>query len=238
MIISKDGTKLFLCVGKTGSMSASQALQEYAGGVPLRSYMHQPQDDFHYNLNEMIQTRRYPSLNPDAQCYAFWREPVDRFMSAVNYNKRIPIYILDQPFVRNNPEYIEMLSVERFANSRNYPLKKYEYDALPQELRDEIENISYSTFLHGIEHNIWTVSAHFNYQSHWLRKLGNVKILDFHKFDSEMQKLVEEWGGNEYKPIRRNIGFSVTTGKRPADLERNIKKIYAVDYDAAVMPNF
>jgi hypothetical protein len=103
-----------------------------------------------------------------------------------------------------------------------------QYAALPQELRQGIEEIPYSTF---IDFAVSGLDYHFIPQSHWL-STHDIKVLNFGNFDSELEKLVEEWGGTKFTPIRENCGFSVTSEKyRYEDgLEEKIKARYYEDY--------
>ncbi len=189
MIISHDRKTLFIGVPKNGSQTARAVIGQH--GTDLVGEMGR-----HPTVPEAIRLAeaRFPGevIAPTA-IYAFWRDPVERFCSAVEFHKRC----LPNSFIQLFPE--------RFAGIEPHP-KWFETDpeAIALDLRSVIGGIGVADILAalppptnpGVSFQSRGGSLSFyRQQSEWL-KHPNIYNLDFDGYEFRLRQIVDRFGGN------------------------------------------
>ncbi len=207
MIISHDRKTLFIGVPKNGSQTARAVLGPL--GVDLVGEMGR-----HPTAPEAIRLAeaRFPGevISPTA-IYAFWRDPVERFCSAVEFHKRC----LPNSFIQLFPE--------RFAGIEPHP-KWFETDpeAIALDLRSVIGRIGPAEILAALPPpTIPGVSfqpqggslSFYRQQSDWLDH-PSINNLDFDGYEFKLRQIVDRFGGNGASAEIPQI--NATTGARPA----------------------
>ena len=188
MIISHDRQTLFIGVPKNGSQTARAVLGQV--GVDLVGEMGR-----HPTVPEAIRLAeaRFPGevIAPTA-IYAFWRDPVERFCSAVEFHKRC----LPNSFMQLFPE--------RFARFEPHPRWfETDADAVKLELRAVIGEISPAEILSALPPppapgvlfqprggNL----SFYQPQSVWL-DCGGVTVLPFADYDDGMRAVIVALAG-------------------------------------------
>ncbi len=183
MIISHDRQTLFIGVPKNGSQTARAVLGQI--GVDLVGEMGR-----HPTVPEAIRMAeaRFPgeAIEPTA-IYAFWRDPVERFCSAVEFHKRC----LPNSFIQLFPE--------RFAGIEPHPRWfETDADAVKLELRAVIDEISPAEILSALPpppapgvsfqprgRNL----SFYRPQTVWL-DCGGVTLLPFADYDAGMRAVI------------------------------------------------
>ena len=189
MIISHDRQTLFIGVPKNGSQTARAVLGQI--GVDLVGEMGR-----HPTVPEAIRLAeaRFPgeAIAPKA-IYAFWRDPVERFCSAVEFHKRC----LPNSFIQLFPE--------RFVGVEPHP-RWFEInaDTVAPELRAVIDGIAPAEILSALPlPPVPGVSirprggnlSFYRPQSEWLDHPG-VTVLPFADFETGLMEVVDWFGGN------------------------------------------
>lgn len=189
MIISHDRKTLFIGVPKNGSQTARAVLG--ALGVDLVGVMGR-----HPTVREAIRLAeaRFPGevIAPTA-IYAFWRDPVERFCSAVEFHKRC----LPNSFIQLFPE--------RFAGIEPHP-KWFEPDpeAIALDLRWVIGGIGPAEILAALPPpTIPGISlqprggnlSFYRQQAGWLDHLS-ITALSFTDYEKELRQVVDRFGGD------------------------------------------
>lgn len=188
MIISHDRKTLFIGIPKNGSQTARAVLGPL--GVDLVGEMGR-----HPTVPEAIRLAeaRFPgeAIAPTA-IYAFWRDPVERFCSAVEFHKRY----LPNSFIELFPE--------RLAGTEPHP-RWFETDLLAPKaaLRAAIDAIQPVDILEALPPPPVSVAPYcprggnlsfYHYQVHWLGH-PQVTTLPFSDYANSIQELVNEMGG-------------------------------------------
>ena len=189
MIISHDRQTLFIGVPKNGSQTARAVLGQI--GIDLVGEMGR-----HPTVPEAIRLAeaRFPgeAIGPTA-IYAFWRDPIERFCSAVEFHKRC----LPNSFIQLFPE--------RFAGIEPHPRWfETEPDAITQDLRSVIDSIWPLDILAALPPPpVPGVSfplrggklSFYRPQSEWLDHPG-VTVLPFADYEAGLMEVVDWFGGN------------------------------------------
>ena len=189
MIISHDRQALFIGVPKNGSQTARAVLGQI--GVDLVGEMGR-----HPTLPEAIRLaeEQFPgkSISPTA-IYAFWRDPVERFCSAVEFHKRC----LPNSFIQLFPE--------RFVGIERHP-RWFETDpgAVAADLRAVINAVAPVEILAALPPPpVPGVSlqprggnlSFYRPQSEWLGGTA-VTILPFADYEAGLREIVDWFGGD------------------------------------------
>lgn len=189
MIISHDRQVLFIGVPKNGSQTARAVLGQI--GVDLVGEMGR-----HPTVREAIRLAeaRFPGeiIAPTA-IYAFWRDPVERFCSAVEFHKRC----LPNSFIRLFPE--------RFNGIDTHP-RWFEPapEAIAPDMRAVIESIQLLDILSALPPpRVPGASfqprggnlSFYRSQSQWLDGAA-VTILPFAEYEAGLRQLVDQFGGD------------------------------------------
>lgn len=189
MIISHDRQTLFIGVPKNGSQTARAVLGQI--GVDLVGEMGR-----HPNVPEAIRLaeERFPgeAIAPRA-IYAFWRDPVERFCSALEFHKRC----LPNSFIQLFPE--------RFVDIEPHP-RWFETDpeTITQDLRMVIDSILPLDILAALPPpsvpgaSLQPRGGNLSFyrpQSEWLDFTG-VTVLPFADYKAGLRAVVDWFGGD------------------------------------------
>ena len=223
MIISHDRQTLFIGVPKNGSQTARAVLGQI--GIDLVGEMGR-----HPTVPEAIRLaeERFPreTIAPTA-IYAFWRDPVERFCSAVEFHKRC----LPNSFIQLFPE--------RFVGIE--PHKRwFESDtmAVNQELRSVIDNIMLIEILAALPPpSIPGVSfqprggnlSFYRPQLSWLDHPG-ISILPFVEYELRLSQLVDIFGNDGASSLIPKVNATGGSVSQPsADNVELIQSYYKMD---------
>lgn len=188
MIISHDRQALFIGVPKNGSQTARAVLGQI--GVDLVGEMGR-----HPTVPEAIRLaeERFREAIAPTAIYAFWRDPVERFCSAVEFQKRC----LPNSFIQLFPE--------RFVGIEQHP-RWFEPDpeAIAQDLRAVIKSIPPLDILAALPPPpVPGVSSQprggnlsfYRLQSEWLDD-PRVTVLPFADYEAGLREIVDWFGGD------------------------------------------
>ena len=188
MIISHDRQTLFIGVPKNGSQTARAVIGQI--GVDLVGEMGR-----HPTVPEAIRLAeaRFPGevIAPTA-IYAFWRDPVERFCSAVEFHKRC----LPNSFIQLFPE--------RFVGIEPHPRWfETDADAVKLDLRAVIGEISPAEILTalpppahgGLFQPRGGNLSFYRPQSEWLDHPG-ITVLNFEAYEFRLQQVFDQFGGD------------------------------------------
>jgi hypothetical protein len=203
MIISHDRQTLFIGVPKNGSQTARAVLGQI--GVDLVGELGR-----HPTVPEAIRLaeERFPgeTIAPTA-IYAFWRDPVERFCSAVEFHKRC----LPNSFMQLFPE--------RFVGVEPH-VRWFEPDleAIAQDLRAVIESIPPLDILAVLPPppvpgaSFQPRGGNLSFyrpQSEWLDHFG-VTVLPFADYDAVLREIVDRFGGDGVSAEVPKINAAIT----------------------------
>lgn len=189
MIISHDRQTLFIGVPKNGSQTVRAVLGQI--GVDLVGELGR-----HPTVREAtrLAEARFPreTIAPTRIC-AFWRDPVERFCSAVEFHKRC----LPNSFVQLFPE--------RFGGIDPHP-RWFETDtgAVAHDLRAVIDAIAPVEILAalppppapGVSPQLRGGNLSFyRPQSEWLDRPG-IAVLPFSDFETGLRQVIDQFGGD------------------------------------------
>lgn len=186
MIISPDKTKVFLAITKNGSTTVEYLLSQIPGVIVL--------DDMRVRYGHRGNLRHEIEFNPlvadvDAEtveCYAFIRNPVDRFFSACNYLKRFP-YALANLFP-------EKFSIDDFTIPANEFQRRWtlaEWLSMPFQLRQRIRGLTATDFLSIPREKLGFVMRE---QWHWFET--GVTGMRYDDFQNQTRNLISLFGGD------------------------------------------
>lgn len=187
MIISHDRKALFIGVPKNGSQTARAVLGQF--GVNLVAEMGR-----HPTVPEAVRLAeaRFPGeVIAPTNIFAFWRDPVERFSSAVAFHKRC----LPNSFVQLFPDRFEAIE----SHIRWF---EPDPDCVAAEVRSVIDNISPSEILNVLpppyEVRFCVRGANLTFyrpQARWLRWPGMI-VIPFAHYERRMRAIVDDFGGD------------------------------------------
>lgn len=249
MLLSRDGTKAFVAVPKTGSNSVRDILIRFCGAREVVEVT-SPNDwsmvvqRFHStvaNNLDLIQLRFPHADVSNITAYGFLRDPVARWCSAVDfYYKRDMFFLLDLQSVKNNPKKVALLAdtafTERF-HSDQFHLPFQPENAGTRMVREffspdvvaEMASVPWENFpVKPDDHPF------FYPQAYWLKQ-PNTVILDYSKMNEELAWLVNvEWRGNlYYQKSNSSYRNKSEIPKLPVskEMRQKIMDAYKMDYD-------
>jgi len=199
-------------VPKTGSATVCSLFKDYS----LDENIHN-----HKDLSRVI--RKNPDIDFSTyQFWAFYRDPVDRFLSALVYQRRAPNFSTRflHYFLGDQALDISCLAV----NS---------YSGWSSDQQAMLESVSLQDFLTS---NFITDADPilFKNQIDWLN-YSNVTLLNYGNFASEIQVLATAWGIAVPDPLPNiNTSVKLPTDPTAATLDpatlQQIKDLYRADY--------
>lgn len=257
MVISPDGTKAFVCVPKTGTNTVHDILIRFCGA--REAYLLDPNDQDAFSWGSYLESFHrtvaqnfghiqltFPHVTIDSiTAYAFLRDPVERWCSAVDfYYKRQPWFLLRLRSVARNPKKMAMLDgVLHRLHADQHTLPSYagrpakvNREALAAlkefyspEVLHEMANVPWDDFPINVDE-----AGFFYPQSYWLKE-PNTVILDYSKFNEELEWLVNrEWVGYlHYNSSNMTYKNKSEIPKLPVSksLRKKLMDAYAEDYD-------
>lgn len=251
MLLSRDGTKAFVCVPKTGTNSVCDVLRQYTSAQDVISEKYGDNHSmiirfYHNTVEENLGfiNRAFPNVIRDnqIQSYGFYRDPVERWCSAVDFHyKRMPDFLRTLETVRNNVDKMEV--VDEMESKGYNRIHKDQFGLLEVGIYDPkgtrmINDFYSSDVLTEMANVPWEefpvdpyASKLFMPQSHWLK---NAIILDYSNFNKELEWLVGEWGAtilfDSTELPRKNVS---EIRKLPVGgaMRKKIMDAYYMDYD-------
>ena len=221
MIISNDLKSVYLSAPKTGSRTANAILKNY--GTIVGDHLTATETlmacgrkikDFNYQTVENI--------------YVFWRDPVDRFISAVNFLRaNRPVIIITK-----NPEWFREFDCSKLITTSNTGHQTFDYSLLTPEMCAAVKAITpeqiFDAHIDAKMNNPNASYAFLDKQSKWIQE--GLNILDYADFDANMRIVMDSFGvpANTAIPVL-NSSESLTTSLSPK-LEAKVKAYYAEDY--------
>ena len=223
MIISHDRQTLFIGVPKNGSQTARSVLGQI--GVDLVGKMGR-----HPTLPEAIRLaeEQFPgkSISPTA-IYAFWRDPVERFCSAIEFHKRCL------------PNSLMQLFPDRFIGIEPHP-RWFETDAetIDLDMRAVIDSIPPLEILAALSPPLVPGVlrqprggnlSFYRPQSEWLDD-PRVTVLPFADYEAGLREIVGWFGGDGVSVEIPQI--NAAAGQLPVlsiDGAESVRAYYAAD---------
>jgi len=197
MIVSHDNKYIFYLVPKTGSTTIRNLLRPLGTNVAV--HIHDTPSPAYLALTG----------------YAFWRDPVERFVSTYN-------------FLRTYRTVLFKLFPEDFSGVvMPEPLDEESFNALPQHLREKINRQPVDLLERINRTNI----LGFKPQSAWFDH-PNMNVLNYHDFESEARRLIGIFGGDTAIdiPVENEKPNFITDLVVTDDLRRGIEDLYRLDY--------
>lgn len=227
MIISKDQKILFLGVPKTGTKSISKVIEPY--GTKLLEHGNYFRSIF-YGIRNI---ENFDHLKIQ-RVYVFWRDPVERFISGVNFTRSKSI---TETLIRNYPYLFgpTKLDLSPYESPHISPLSKNDPSL---KIPKEIVDICYE-FAQTITPEkmfkckpLLMNNMIFRKQAFWHipKPKGEFIVLDFANFEENLKRVAIDFGAPSNVIIPRiNESDHITTSLSP-DLEAAVKQYYAEDY--------
>jgi hypothetical protein len=223
MIISHDRNTLFIGVPKNGSQTARAVLGQL--GTDLVGEMGR-----HPTVPEAIRLAevRFPGevIAPTA-IYAFWRDPVERFCSAVEFHKRC----LPNSFIQLFPERFAGIK----AHSRWF---ETDPDSVSLELRlaisqtSPLDVIGILTPLTSRNDRAVTRGGKLSFyrpQVDWLREPSIIR-LSFAHYETQLRELIHRFGGAWDVPELPRLNCDLAPSPLLSEIEiAAIKSLYEMD---------
>lgn len=217
MIISNDRKNVMLQVPKNGTLTTKDVLSPYGTWVGNVDYM---------TGISLAKTRHNITFDDSKKIYAFWRDPVERFISIVNYF-RSPKYI--KFLMRFRPNFFTEIDLLPYkSESLNSPFNP------PQEIIDACLIAAQSITPEQIFNDKDLMSTSFISvrQSTFYKSVpqNELIIFDFANFEENLRKIAIEFGAPTDIVIPKlNESVHLTTSLSP-ELEAQVKEYYAEDY--------
>lgn len=151
-----------------------------------------PQHHGTRSVFEFEYTQAFPDLVDNLRnikIYAFWRDPVDRYLSAINYAKLYP-----RALITLFPELFgEGMECDLTKLELSVKLNDANWNKIPQKHREKIINpMDDADIFMRVFNNADNLT--FMRQVEWY--LGNMTILDFHDYENEARKLLTIFGAD------------------------------------------
>jgi len=182
MLLSTDRKNIYLGITKTGTHTVRDCLANLStqiskpGAHP--TYVELVSHEFH--RTDVITPEEIATCN----FYAMWRDPVERFASAVSFMKR------------KATSALMFLLPEKFPNSV-IPHNGWmvDYSSRTTEEQQIIDTISLNDVITNLSSSTLTPYIVLQRQSNWLQNTPNLQILPFSDFESSVRTLYTVFGG-------------------------------------------
>jgi hypothetical protein len=216
MIISNNHKYLYIANPKTGTRTAFQLLTPY--GISLNGE--------HLTIRMALGNagRLIPEFNMNQieGIFVFWRDPVQRFISAVNHF-RSPrgIHVL----IRHHKEWFDGIDLSMYPAPT--PGVAPTLITVTAEMLSAAASITPEMMFQNEE--LRTHSALLSKQSKWITPHEKLMVLNFDDFENNMRTVATAFGANLSDIPVVNASNKITTSLS-AELEASIREYYAEDY--------
>ena len=167
------------------------------------------------NVDKCNHSHDIPINVSDYQTFCFYRNPVDRFVSAVRYFKR--------------KHYPELLHMAYGNDIKVSCLTRTPYNDLSDSIKAAIEEISIDDML--TKNMIQSYNILFKKQTYWLDS-ADVCLLNYHDYDNEVRKLMVQFDYYDFDIPRLNESVKISEYDQiNNDTIIKIKDLYQEDYD-------
>jgi hypothetical protein len=221
MIISNDLKSIYIGSPKTGSRTALSLLRNY--GTVLGDHLTLSQS--FYEATKKIDNFDYQVVE---NVYAFWRDPVDKFISAVNFLRgNRPATLL-----LKNPEWFSQFDYSNSITTTENGFQIIDHTGVTAEMKAAATCITpeqiFESHVNGKINDANKTYMVLEKQSSWIWHGFNT--LYYADFDTGMRVVMDSFGVPENTTIPvLNSSESLTTSLSP-ELEAKVKAYYAEDY--------
>jgi len=251
MLLSNDGTKAFVCVPKTGSTTITNVLLQYCGAKQIvppdcgENYdVVSAQNHWTVEDNYPRIRARFPNVPLESiKAYAFFRDPVERWCSAVDYwYKRRVSFLSTLVSVKSDVARMRFLKHDMLTFENRVHIDGFQLQGQPENLSTKMirEFYSYDVLqeMAMVPWDRFPVNPHehefFFPQSQWLKQ-PNTTILDYSNFNSELERLINEWciPHTYYQPAdvpHKNVS-EIRRHPVSDSTRKRIREAYAEDYE-------
>jgi hypothetical protein len=195
-------------VPKTGTSTLFRLFKSYNNNCVQATVSHN-----NWTLIEKINRSEHDNFH-GYRFFAFYREPIDRFGSAVSYIKRI--------MYRETLQY--------FYDDLTMSCARVDpYETLEPELKEKIERICPFDLLH---HPMLSKSPTFEKQVYWLDHPIDITYLNYHDYENEVKRLLNEFQLPIVNIPRHNQSVSVEGADILSESDiAYLKDYYRADYE-------
>lgn len=227
MILSNDHKFVFYSVTKTGSTTMRNLLTNNNLGTNISALGgHTHRGGFSWEYLRLHPEATEEEIN-SVQGYAFWRDPVERYISAAT-------------FVRQYPTALLVLFPEIFGPGRSHDItgkmlpnrmNLNAFNTLPKKIRDKIAEPSNEEELFLRVKDRINLGIAFMPQAEWF-KYGGVEALNFHDYENEARRLIGIFGGdiNMTIPVENTSPPFIPPTPINDTVREWIREAYAEDY--------
>lgn len=208
MILCQKRKIAIFLVPKTGTRSLCKLFKNVE--LEMNSYAHTNYKQFmaHYK-------------DDNYEFFAFYRDPLDRFISGLRYVKR------------SKSRYPTLLH-KYYGNSVKIScICSKEYNELDEEIKQKIEDIELDWFLKNWDFDTDLV---FQKQINWLN-YPKIQLLDFKKYDEEVLKLASKFNFIPSIVPKENVSLKLKNDFVSADVVNFVEKQYKEDYEFLELNN-
>ena len=221
MIVSNDLKSIYLANPKTGSRTAEELLKDYGtiAGQHLTATETmakiKPQlPDFDYKTVENI--------------YVFWRDPVDRFISGINFLRANRPWMI----LQKNPEWFTNFDYSNLITITNTGTQRFNSAGISDELKNAVKAITpeqlFNAEINSKENNPSSAYMVMEKQSRWI--WPGLNILNYSNFDTNTRTVMNSFGVPSSTQIPRNNVSEKLTTSLSSELEARVREYYAEDY--------
>lgn len=223
MLLSLNKKLLFLAVPKTGSRSVVNLLRPNA--LSLKTIY----DTDHLTYTKCRENVEQNSVDFNMSdietVYLFYRDPVDRFISAVNYIRTIK-NTTNTHLLRKKASWFPGIDYSWYINANGVK-------PLPEDLLAAVNSMASTITPEQIfaDEEIMSM-VFFKPQYHWHTDVppSKLSVLNFSNFEQNVRTLATQFGLAEDVAIPRlNESNKITTSLSP-EFEAEIRAYYAADY--------
>lgn len=227
MFISKDFKYLYISNPKTGTTTIRDIFLPYVYYI----------DDPHANersghvtqsLCFKILQKQQPKFDPEKieKIFVFWRDPVERFLSALNFLVEPVFYNQISPIFQNT-----ITSKTHPTDGQFNVISRYLNDILnPDLITPEFMLDIVLPKIYNTEDELNLIAQHFSKQTKWIIPSERVKVFNFNDYENGVRTMGDAFGVKIPDKLKRlNESISKYTSLEPS-IESRVKEYYAKDY--------
>jgi hypothetical protein len=230
MLVSKDFKNVYLAVTKTGTHTIRDCLKDVSIKIA---------EDGKHPVYPELQTTFFKlkidgTLPSDIDAtnlnyYALWRDPVERFVSAVSFAKEksvgVLMFMFADRFTQTRAEY---------AAGNGWLLK---YTDLSDADKLVVDAITVDDVIQWLVKQNYDQFIIFRPQANWFRNVPNLTLLSFKNFNNSAQTLYNVFNGTTNKKItvsRLNASTVDLLHTLENETKILIRQYYSEDYNYAI----